>query len=106
MAVTPVYNRVQQGDSTLGPWRAKIVQVSLTGTYATGGFPILATDIGIGKNLFGVILLQVITQAGAATVYDASFVAGNLVMQTSTGAEVGAGTNMAGGVYQLLALGY
>lgn len=108
MAVTPVYNRVQQGEATLGPWRAKIVQCALTGTYATGGFPVLATDIGIGKNLFGVLLLQVITQAtaGAGAVYDISFVGGNLVLQGTAGSEVAAGTPMATGVYQLLAFGY
>ena len=108
MAVTPVYNRVLQGDTVLGPWRGKVFQISMTGTYATGGFALTASDIGIGKNLFGVLLLQVVTQAsaGAGAVYDISYIAGNLVLLTSTGAEVAAGTNMATGVLQLLAFGY
>ena len=108
MAVTPVYNRVLQGDTTTGPWRGKVFQISLTGTYATGGFAVSANDIGIGHTLFGILLLQVITQAtaGAGAVYDISYVGGNLVLMTSTGAEIAAGTNMATGVLQLLAWGY
>lgn len=108
MAVTPVYNRVLQGDSVMGPWRAKIFQVALSGTYATGGFPIAATDIGIGHTLFGVILLQVITQAaGAGAITDVEYVAGNLVLVgATTGLEIVATTSMANAVYQLLAFGY
>jgi|SRR6185437_10323380 len=109
MAVTPTYNRVQQGDSVLGPWRAKVFQMSVTGTYVTGGIPVAATDIGIGHTLFGIILLQVITQAAASgsPISDVEYVAGNLVLiSSSTGLEVAPGNNMATGVYQLLAFGY
>lgn len=109
MAVTPTYSRVLQGDSTMGPWRAKIFQVSLTGTYVTGGFAIAPTDIGIGHNLFGITLMQVIAQAtvgSTGAIFDVSYVAGNLALITTAGAEVGSGVNMAGAVYQLIAFGY
>lgn len=109
MAVTPTYNRVMQGDSVMGPWRAKIFQVAVTGPYATGGFPIAATDIGIGHTLFGILLLQVIAQASVGAtgaVFDTSYVNGNLVLIGTAGTEIASTVAMAGGVYQLLAFGY